>query len=215
LAPIHVVIVPIFKTDAEKANVLEEAGKVMTELKAQGLTVKLDDRDGVMPGAKYYEWEAKGVPVRIEIGPKDLEKGSLCVVRRFVLERDGETEQEQRKRKKSFMPRAEALAGIKPLLDTMQRELLERARALRDKRTAVIDTIEEFEQFFAKGAPGGFAWVHWAGDHAQEDEMSSRYETTVRCIPFEDQMPAAAKGAGACILTGKPSAQRVVMARAY
>lgn len=215
LAPIHVVIVPIFKTDAEKAKVLEEAGKVVAELKAQGLTVKLDDRDGVMPGAKYYEWEAKGVPVRIEIGPKDLEKGSLCVVRRFVVERDGETEQEQRKRKKSFMPRAEALAGIKPLLDTMQRELLERARAFRANRTTVIDTIGEFEQFFAKNAPGGFAWVHWAGDHEQEDEMSSRYETSVRCIPFEDQIPDGAKGAGVCILTGKPSAQRVVMARAY
>jgi prolyl-tRNA synthetase len=215
LAPIHVVIVPIFKTDIEKAKVLEEAVQVLAELKAQGLTVKLDDREGVMPGAKYYEWEAKGVPVRIEIGPKDLEKGSLCLVRRFVIEQPGETEQDQRKRKKQFVPRAEALAAIKPLLETLQRELLERARAFRDKRTKVINTLDEFEMFFAKDAPGGFAWVHWAGDHEQENEMSNRYETTVRCIPFEDQIPGQAKGAGACILTGKPSAQRVVMARAY
>src|ERR1043166_4190789 len=79
LAPIHVVVVPIFKNDAEKSKVLEEAGKVFSELKEQGISVKLDDREGIMPGAKYYEWEAKGIPVRIEIGPKDLEKGSLCI----------------------------------------------------------------------------------------------------------------------------------------
>ena len=214
LAPIHVVIVPIFKNDAEKAKVLEEAGKVVAELKAQGLAVKLDDREGMMPGAKYYEWEAKGVPVRIEIGPKDLEKGSLCVVRRFVLEVPGETEQDQRKRKKSFVPRNEAIAGIKPLLDTMQRELLERARAFRTKRSAVINTLAEFESYFAN-KDAGFAWVHWAGTHEQEDEMAKRFETTVRCIPLPDQIPAEAKGTGTCILTGQPSQQRVIMARAY
>jgi prolyl-tRNA synthetase len=211
LAPIHVVIVPIFKNDAEKAKVLEEAGKVFAELRAQGLTVKLDDRDGMMPGAKYYEWEAKGVPVRIEIGPKDLEKGSLCIVRRFVLPVEG---QDERKLRKQFLPRAEAIAGIKPLLEMMQRELLERARQFRANRTAVINTLEEFEKYFAS-KDAGFAWVHWAGDHEQEDEMAKRFETTVRCIPFEDQIPEAAKGTGVCILTGKPSAQRVVMARAY
>jgi len=214
LAPIHVVIVPIFKNDAEKTNVLAEAVKVAAELRAQGLTVKLDDRDGMMPGAKYYEWEAKGVPVRIEIGPKDLEKGSLCVVRRFVLEKEGETEQDQRKRKKSFQPRAEAIAGIKPLLDTLQNELLERARALRTKRSRVINTLAEFEAYFAD-KDAGFAWVHWAGNHDQEDEISKRFETTIRCIPFPDQIPAEAQGTGTCILTGAPSLQRVIMARAY
>jgi prolyl-tRNA synthetase len=215
LAPIHVVVVPIFKNDAEKAKVLEEAGRVFAELKAQGLAVELDDREGIMPGAKYYEWEAKGVPVRIEIGPKDLEKGSLCHVRRFVLEKEGETEQDQRKRRKQFLPRAEAIASIKPTLDTMQRELLERARIFRAKHSRVINTMEEFEQFFAKDALGGFAWVHWAGDHEQEDEMAKRFETTVRCIPLPDQMPGEAKGTGQCLLTGQPSAQRVLMARAY
>ena len=193
---------------------LEEAAKVVVELKAQGLAVKLDDRDGIMPGAKYYEWEAKGVPLRIEIGPKDLEKGSLCVVRRFVLEKEGETEQEIRKRRKTFVPRAEAIASIKPTLDGMQRELLERARAFRVKRTRVINTLEEFESFFTK-EDGGFAWVHWAADHDKEDEMSKRFETTIRCIPFPDQIPDEAKGEGKCILTGAPSSQRVLMARAY
>ena len=214
LAPIHVVVIPIFKNDADKTRVLEEAAKVAAEIKAQGLAVKLDDRDGIMPGAKYYEWEAKGVPIRIEIGPKDLEKGSLCIVRRFMLEKEGETEQDLRKRRKTFLPRAEALASIKPTLDSMQRELLERARTLRTQRSRVINTLEEFERFFVKDG-GGFAWVHWAGDHDKEDEMAKRFETTVRCIPFADQIPDEAKGEGSCILTGKPSIQRVVMARAY
>jgi len=215
LAPIHAVIVPIFKNDAEKARVLEEAGKVFAELKAQGLAVKLDDREGMMPGAKYYEWEAKGVPLRIEIGPKDLEKGSLCLVRRFTLEKEGESEQERRRRSKQFLPRAEAIASIKPTLDTMQGELFERARIFRAKHSLVINTMDEFERFFAKDALGGFAWVHWAGGHEQEDEMAKRFETTIRCIPLPDQMPAGARDSGKCILTGQPSQQRVLMARAY
>lgn len=214
LAPIHVVIVPIFKTDAEKATVFEAAGKVAAELRAQGLAVKLDDREGIMPGAKYYEWEAKGVPVRIEIGPKDLEKGSLCVVRRFVLEKEGETEQDQRKRKKTFLPRAEAIAGIQPLLATLQRELYERARQYRAKRSRVINTLAEFEAYFA-GKDAGFAWVHWAGNHEQEAALSERFETTIRCVPLPDQIPAEAQGSGTCLVTGQPSAQRVIMARAY
>jgi prolyl-tRNA synthetase len=177
--------------------------------------VKLDDRDGIMPGAKYYEWEAKGVPLRIEIGPKDLEKGSLCLVRRFLLEKEGETEQDLRKRRKTFLPRAEALASIKPTLDAMQRELLERAKVFRTKHSRVINTLEEFEQYFAKDAPGGFAWVHWAGDHDKEDEIARRFETTIRCIPFADQIPSEAKGEGRCLFTGGSSSQRVLVARAY
>jgi prolyl-tRNA synthetase len=131
-----------------------------------------------------------------------------------VLEREGETEQELRKRRKTFVPRAEAIASIKPMLDSMQRELFERARVFRTKRSRVINTMEEFENYFAKDG-GGFAWVHWAGSHEQEDEMAKRFETTIRCIPFPDQIPDEAKGEGKCILTGQPSSQRVVMARAY
>jgi prolyl-tRNA synthetase len=179
-----------------------------------GLAVKLDDREGIMPGAKYYEWEGKGVPLRIEIGPKDLEKKSLCLVRRFVIPTSGETEEQQRKRRKVFLPRAEAIASVKATLDIMQRELVDRAKAVRDSRSRIINTIEEFEAFF-KGDNPGFAWVHWAGTPEQEDEMSKRFETTIRCIPFEDQIPEGGRGEGRCILTGQPSRQRVVMARSY
>lgn len=214
LAPIQVVIVPIYKTPDEQARTTAEVQAAATELRAQGLAVKVDDREGLQPGAKYYEWERKGVPVRIEVGPKDLEKGSLCVVRRFVLEKDGESEQDLRKRKKQFLPRAEAIAGMTALMETMQKDLLARAFAMREKKTRIIDTLEDFEAFF-KGEGGGFAWVHWAGTHEDEDAMAKRYETSIRCIPFEDQIPEAARGPGKCILTGKPSAQRVLMAKAY
>jgi prolyl-tRNA synthetase len=213
LAPIHVVIVPIFRTDDERALVRGEADRVKKELAAQGLTVKLDDRENMNPGAKYYEWELKGVPLRIEIGPKDIEKQSVCIVRRFVLETPGEDEAALRQKKKQFVPRAEASQKVTQLLAQMQSELYERALRLREARSRVIDTLEEFEKFFAEG--GGFAWVHWAGDAAQEEEMAQRFETSVRCIPLADQIPESARGAGTCILTGKPSSQRVVMARAY
>ena len=95
----------------------------------------------------------------------------------------------------------------------MQRELLERAHLLRVKRSRVINSLAEFEQYFKDG--GGFAWVHWAGTHEQEEEMAKRFETTIRCIPLPDQIPADARDTGPCILTGQPSTQRVVMARAY
>jgi prolyl-tRNA synthetase len=214
LAPIHVVIVPIYRKDDEKAKVMAEADAVMADLKSKGLTVKLDDRDNLQPGAKYYEWEMKGVPVRIEVGPKDIEKGSLCVVRRFVIEQEGETEEAIRKRKKVFLPRAEALAGIPGILAEMQTQLKERARIQMQKRSRVIDDIAAFEKFYKEDG-GGFAWVHWAGGPEQEDEMAKRFETTIRCIPLDDQYPENAKGEGKCILTGKPSKQRVVMAKAY
>jgi len=106
------------------------------------------------------------------------------------------------------------VSSIKAGLDEMQSQLLERARIMSEKRHKVIDTIEEFEQFY-KGDGGGFAWVHWAGGPEDEDEMAKRFETSIRCIPFEDQIPDAAKGEGKCILTGRPSKQRVVMAKAY
>ena len=214
LAPVQVVIVPIYKTAEEQAATTEEARKVEAELRALGIAAKTDDREGVQPGAKYYEWERKGVPVRVEIGPRDLEKGSLCLVRRFVKEVEGESEQEMRKRKKSFVERGAAIAGMPGMLAEMQRELLEIARARREKKTRIIDTLEEYERFF-KEEGGGFAWVHWAGGQAEEEEMVQRFETSIRCIPFDDQLPPGAEGSGTCILTGKPSARRVLMAKAY
>ena len=115
---------------------------------------------------------------------------------------------------KAFVPRAEALAGMRGLLDEMQSALFDRARTMRDRRTRVIDTLDDFEKFFKRDG-GGFAWVHFAGTPQHEEELSRRFETTIRCIPFAEQIPEAARGAGTCILTGQPSAQRVIMAKAY
>ena len=214
LAPIHVAIVPIYRKDDEKARVLAEAEAVQKELRAQGLNVKLDDRDNLQPGAKYYEWESKGVPIRIEIGPKDLEKGVLCIVRRFVREHAGESPEDQRKRKKSFIPRAEALSGLKDTLTSMQIELLDRARAQQEARTRVIDNADDFKTFFQKDG-GGFALVHWAGDAELEEKIAKDFETSIRCIPFLEELPEGARESGTCFFTGKPSPQRVVMAKAY
>ena len=214
LASTHVVVVPIYKTDEEKAKVYAEADWVAAELKSQGLGVQVDKREGMAPGAKYYDWELKGVPLRIEIGPKDLENKSLCVARRFVLDIPGEDERATRSRKKAFLPREEAIAKIKGILDEMQKQLYERALAFRTKKTRVIDSIADFEKFFNEEG-GGFAWVHWAGSTEEEEAMAKKYQTSIRNLPLDGQAPAGAEGAGVCILTGKPSTRRVVMAQSY
>jgi prolyl-tRNA synthetase len=214
LAPLHVVIVPIWKDEVEQKTVLAEGDKVLAELRGLGLTVKLDARDNLKPVDKFFEWECKGVPLRIEIGPKDVANASLCLVRRFVPNEDALSEQERRKAKKSFVPRAQAIESIPALLDKMQKELYERALERRNKRFKVIDSEADFAQFFQKDG-GGFAWVHWAGSTADEEKISEKYETTIRCIPLADEIPENARGMGTCPFTGKPSAQRVIMAKAY
>ncbi len=214
LAPIQAVIVPIYKNDAEKARVAAEAGLVFERLKAQGVAAKLDDREEMQPGAKFYEWERKGVPLRIEVGPKDLEKGQLCLVRRFLKEALPGKEAESRAKRKSFLPRAQVLEGVPAILVQMQDDLLARARAAEALRTRAIETLADYERFF-KEEGGGFAWVHWAGSAADEEAMAQRFETSIRCIPLADQTPEAFRGEGRCLFTGKPSRQRVLMAKAY
>ena len=213
IASTHVVVVPISKTPEERAKVMPECAKVVAELKAQGLGVHLDDREGLTPGAKYYEWEMKGVPLRIEVGPRDVDSGSLAVARRIVREIPGEDEKATRGRKKSFLPRAEALSKVRPILDEMQKDLFQRALDFRTKHSRVVDTLDDYEKYFKEG--GGFAWVHWAGGKEGEEEMARRFKTSIRNIPFEGQGPAGSEGEGKCILTGKPSTRRVVMSEAY
>ncbi|MBI2933177.1 MAG: proline--tRNA ligase [Planctomycetes bacterium] len=208
LAPLHAVIVPIYKNDDEKAKVYGECERVIAELKTQDLAVHWDNREGISPGAKYFDWEVRGVPLRIEVGPRDVDGGNLVLVRRFQVEGADP------KAKKEILPRAQALARVKSLLEEMQRQLLERAIAFRATHTRVINSIEEYERFF-KEEGGGFAWVHWAGTHNDEEEMAKRYQTSIRNIPFPGQGPAGSDDQGKCILTGKPSARRVVMAEAY
>ena len=213
LAPLHVVIVPIFKDDGERARVLPLCDAVAAELKDQGQGVHIDAREGMTPGAKYFDWEMKGVPLRIEIGPRDVDSGNVVIARRFVIESPGEDEKAIRAKKKQIVPRAEVVTRVRTLLGTMQRELFERAKENRAKHSRAINTMAELEEFFKQG--GGFAWVHWAGSREDEESMAKRLQTSIRNIPLDGQGPAGSEGPGSCILTGKPSARRVVMAESY
>jgi len=167
------------------------------------------------PGAKFFEWESKGVPLRIEIGPRDVDQGTLCVVRRFLKNEDSLQEAELRKAKKSFVPKAQVFNEIKTLLmDQMQKDLLERARARRDQRLFKIDSMKDFEAFVASDTCG-FAFVHWAGGKNDEAALGKRFETSIRCIPYERDLPETMRGPGTCLFTGQASSTRVIMAKAY
>ncbi len=199
LAPIQVVIVPIYRKEGEKCKVLEACLAAKKAL-AKDHRVHIDDREGQSPGFKFNEWELKGVPLRIEIGPKDLEKGQLCLVQRFA--REG-------MKRKQFLPRQEGLERIPDLLADFQKALFQRALEFRESRSRNIDSEEAFASFFEKEG-GGFAYSPWCGDPACEDALAESYKATIRNIPLSG--PAED---GICLRCGRPSRQRVVMAQAY
>ncbi|MCE5271614.1 proline--tRNA ligase [bacterium] len=194
LAPLEVVIVPIYRSDEEKAAVLEAAHKVKREL-AASFTVNLDDREQFKPGFKFAEWELKGVPLRLELGPRDVAAGQVVLVRR-----DNGA--------KSAAPLEGLSATVRQALEDMQAGLYQKALEFRKNNTKKIDTWDEFRQFVE--GDGGFALIHWAGDSADEARMQEETKATIRCIPFE-----AEEEEGVCILTGRKSTRRVVAARSY
>ena len=198
VAPIHVAIVPIWKSDAERAKVLEASEKIAAELREDGLTVKLDDRD-IKPGAKYYEWERKGVPLRLEVGPRDLESRTAFAKRRIA---DG----------KEKIPFDNIGVAVGKVLDEIQSELFRRALAHREANTVSSDSWADFESIFA-GAGSKYVWAHW--DRTTETELAIKDATkaTIRCVPLAGEGPAPEKGV--CIKTGRPSAQRVLFAKNY
>lgn len=206
LAPIHVVIVPIWKNDEEKARVLEAARRVAQELTNDGLAVRVDDRDGLKPGAKYYEWERKGVPVRVEIGPRDLDAGTVMIKRRIApAGPDG-------KPKKEIL-RMEGLGvSIGKVLDEFQSFLYERAKAFREANTTSVDSWAEFEKVF-EGPASKFVWAHWDGTTETELAIKDATKATIRCTPLPGQGPEPKPGQ--CVKTGKPSAQRVLFSKNY
>ncbi|MDQ6655886.1 MAG: His/Gly/Thr/Pro-type tRNA ligase C-terminal domain-containing protein, partial [Verrucomicrobiota bacterium] len=180
-----------------------------SELRAQsyaGAPVEVEvDRRELGGGVKNWEWIKKGVPLRVEIGPRDLESGNVAVTRR-----------DQPVKSKAFMTMAEFAASAVAMLDSIQQNLLARAQAFRDANTRTIDSEEEFYAFFtAKNAAkpeihGGFALAHWNGSRAVEEKIKNDLKVTIRCIPFTD-----APEAGTCIFTGEPSRQRVIWAKSY
>jgi prolyl-tRNA synthetase len=206
LAPIHVAVVPIYKTDVERTQIVEAAHKLARELREDGLVVKVDDRENVRPGEKYYEWERKGVPVRVEIGPRDLQSQSVMIKRRIAaLEPNG-------KPKKELLPMKDLGVSIGRVLDEFQHFLLERALEFRAKNTLTVDSWQDFEGVFAdQGAK--FVFAHWDGSSETELAIKDATKATIRLIPHAGQGPDVAPGK--CIRTGRPSAQRVLFAKNY
>ena len=194
LAPIQVVIVPIYRGEEELEAINSVASELVADFKKRGIRVKYDNRDTYKPGWKFNEYELKGVPVRIAIGPKDLEKGTAEVARRDTLT-------------KSFLPMEGLTQAVETMLDTVQVELFERAKAHRDRSIHVVNSWDEFTAALDRG---GFVSAHWDGTPETEDQIKDKTKATIRCIPLDNALEE-----GRCILTGQPSTQRVLFARAY
>lgn len=195
LAPVQVVIVPIYKSDAERSAVLECSHRLKEQL-AERFRVKLDDRDEVTPGFKFNEWEVRGVPVRVEVGPRDVQQGTVALARRDIPGREGKT----------FVPQEGLPEQVSQLLDTIQQSLYDRALRFREDHTAEVSTYDELKEAIETG----FARAYWAGSREDEDRVQAETRATIRVIPFEQP-----EKAGRCILTGKETTQQVIFARAY
>jgi prolyl-tRNA synthetase len=195
IAPIQVVIIPIYKGDEQKAQ-LDARGKELTALlKKQGIRVKFDSSDNNRPGWKFAQYELKGVPVRIAMGMRDLENQTVEVARRD-------------RREKTSMPLEGIAENMTELLDDIQRELYQKAKDFREQHISRADHWEEFVRVLDE--KGGFVAAHWDGTEETEKAIKEKTKATIRCIPL-DNPPEK----GSCILTGKPSRERVLFARAY
>lgn len=194
LAPIHVVIVPIYKGDEDLATIRETINPIIKELKSYGITVKFDDSDAQRPGWKFAEYELKGVPVRMAIGMRDLQNGVIEVARRDTLSKE-----------------TRSIDGIaiyvKELLEEIQKSIYTKAFDFRKENSFEVNTWNEFSEQIERG---GFLHCHWDGTSETEEKIKELTKATIRCIPLD-----AKEEEGTCILTGRPSNKRVIFARAY
>lgn len=195
LAPIHVVIVPIYKTEEELSQITELADQWIAELKTQQIVVKYDDRDTHRPGFKFAEWEMKGVPLRIALGARDLQNGTVELSRR-----DNQT--------KETVSQDGLSDRLVKLLDEIQDSIYQKAHDFREAHTTKVDTYEEFQRVLEEKT--GFVSAHWDGSAETEKRIKEETKATIRCIPLDAETEE-----GQCILTGKPSKHRVLFARAY
>ncbi|WP_071134888.1 proline--tRNA ligase [Millionella massiliensis] len=195
LAPIQVVMVPIYKGEEELKTIVARMEEIAAELKAKGISVKIDDRDNVRSGFKFAEYELKGVPVRLAIGPRDLAGGTIELARRDTLS-------------KEVVP-AEGIADrIEKLLDEIQQNIYNKALKFRDSMITKVDTYDEFKKVLEE--KGGFILAHWDGTPETEEQIKNETKATIRCIPVN-----APEEEGVCIISGKPSHRRVLFAKAY
>jgi len=195
LAPIQVVIVPIYKGMDQLEAISEKVNPLVKELRAKGITVKYDDRDTHKPGFKFNEYELKGVPVRIAIGQRDLQNDTFEVARRDTLE-------------KKTIPSGDVVSYIEQLLQDIQENIFNRAHSYREEHITKVDSYAEFKQLL--DTKGGFFSAHWDGSSATEEKIKEETKATIRCIPIDGP-----KEEGTCMVTGKPSQQRVLFAKAY
>lgn len=195
LAPIHVVIVPIYRKDEEKDLIDAKVAEISAELKALNITVKYDDDDNRRPGWKFAEYEAKGVPVRIAIGPRDLENNQAEVARRDTKEKNAMS--------------LDGIAGsIKDLLDEIQKNIFQKALDFRKANLREVDDYQTFKELLEKES--GFFSAHWDGTAETEQKIKEETKATIRCIPLD-----AKEEEGVCMYSGKPSKRRVIFAKAY
>lgn len=195
IAPLQVVIVPIYKGEEQKAKLDERVAIITKDLKGAGISVKYDDNDNTRPGWKFAEYELKGVPVRVAIGARDLENGIVEIARRDTKE-------------KQNIALDAVVAHIQFLLEDIQQNLYNRALSYREEHTTKVDSWEEFEKVL--DGKGGFLAAHWDGTAETEEKIKEKTKATIRCIPLN-----AAEEEGKCVLTGAPSQKRVLFARAY
>jgi len=194
LAPEQVVVVPIFRSDEQKETVLNYAQPIIDELKALGVRVKLDDRENQNPGYKFAEHEAQGVPLRVAVGPRDVDNNNVELARRDTLD-------------KNIVSRDGIAEHISTLLKTIQSDLYNTAKERMNSRTRSVDSYEQFKKEIEKG---GFIYAHWDGTPETEEKIKQDTKATIRCIPLEPSDET-----GECMVTGNPSERRVLFARAY
>ena len=196
LAPLQAVIVPIWRSDEDRVAVGAYVQSIETGLRSDGFTVRSDMRDQLTPGWKYAEWESKGVPVRIEAGPKDLAKNQVVIVRRD-------------NRAKQFVPRDGLAGALRDTLEAMQKDLFAKALAFREAHTKPLEDYDSFRAYMA--ADEGFALAHWCGSAACETRVKEETKATIRTLPIDGSW----REAGRCVVCGEASAERVLWAKSY
>lgn len=208
LAPQHVVIMPIIRDESDREAIMAYCNEVAAELRKQrfherAVEVIVDDRD-VNAGEKGWGWVRKGIPLRLEIGPRDMASGSVFVGRRDTMKKYGQS-------------REEFVGGVSALLEEIQQELFNRAMSFRTEHSVELDDYEAFTKFFTPENAeqpeihGGFVWAHWCGGEDCENKISDELSVTIRCVPFDYEK----SGSGECICCGRPSKGRVVFAKSY
>lgn len=197
IAPYQVVIVPIYKSDEEKSAVLGTVERISGQLADAGIRFHVDRREGQSPGFKYNDWEMRGVPVRMEIGPKDVEKNSAALARRDVPGKEG----------KQFVPQDGIVQAVKDLLNAVQANMLQQATVFRDANIHDVKNYDELKQVIEAG---GWARGWWAGSGADEGKIKEETAATIRCFPFDQP-----GGSGPCLYTGEKAERVALFARAY